>query len=143
MSDNWYQVVSRPGVQIGRSNPDTDPSGYQLLPMLKLAEQCYHQPGPSAKVPANAPASNMGDTDGAPLRPADGADRLPGYLPLRCAPASPQVRGAAGPDQPQRPEQGQHPDAGPACVQALLGPEGQKVLKDNGFQALQPTIVAV
>ncbi|MGH7092344.1 MAG: extracellular solute-binding protein, partial [Stellaceae bacterium] len=34
---NWYQVLARPGVEIGRSNPDTDPSGYQALQMLDLA----------------------------------------------------------------------------------------------------------
>ena len=25
-SQNWYKVLARPGVEIGRSNPDTDPS---------------------------------------------------------------------------------------------------------------------
>ncbi len=61
--DNWYQVLSEPGVQIGRSNPDTDPSGYQFLLMLKLAEQYYHQPGLSDRILANAPAKNMRDTE--------------------------------------------------------------------------------
>jgi hypothetical protein len=37
-SDNWYRVLAEPGVEIGRSNPDTDPSGYQTLQMLQLAE---------------------------------------------------------------------------------------------------------
>ena len=40
-SQNWYQVLARPGVQIGRSNPDTDPSGYQTVQMLALAEKHY------------------------------------------------------------------------------------------------------
>ena len=38
---NWYKVLARPGVEIGRSNPDTDPSGYQTLQMLSLAEKAY------------------------------------------------------------------------------------------------------
>ena len=33
------QVLARPGVEIGRSNPDTDPSGYQTVQMLNLAEK--------------------------------------------------------------------------------------------------------
>ncbi len=62
-SKNWYEYLTRPGVQIGRSNPDTDPSGYQTLQMLALAGQYYHSPGLQAKVLANAPPKNMRDTE--------------------------------------------------------------------------------
>jgi len=61
--DNWYNYLTRPGVQIARSNPDTDPSGYQTLQMLALAEQYYHSPGLEARVLANAPLANMRDTE--------------------------------------------------------------------------------
>ena len=44
-ADNWYKVLARPGVEIGRSNPDTDPSGYQTVQMLNLAETYYKTPG--------------------------------------------------------------------------------------------------
>ncbi len=44
-ADNWYKVLARPGVEIGRSNPDTDPSGYQTVQMLDLAEKDYKAPG--------------------------------------------------------------------------------------------------
>jgi molybdate/tungstate transport system substrate-binding protein len=60
---NWYDVLARPGVQIGRSNPDTDPSGYQTLQMLALAERYYGSPGVAAKVLANAPRENIRDTE--------------------------------------------------------------------------------
>jgi molybdate/tungstate transport system substrate-binding protein len=60
---NWYDYLTRPGVQIGRSNPDTDPSGYQTLQMLALAEAHYHVPGLETKVVANAPPANMRDTE--------------------------------------------------------------------------------
>ncbi|HVA37323.1 MAG TPA: extracellular solute-binding protein [Candidatus Dormibacteraeota bacterium] len=60
---NWYEVLARPGVQIGRSNPDTDPSGYQTLWLLDLASMYYHQPGLGQKILANAPVSNMRDTE--------------------------------------------------------------------------------
>ena len=62
-SDNWYKVLAGPGVQIGRSNPDTDPSGYQTLQMLKLAETYYHQPGLADSILKNAPQTNMRDTE--------------------------------------------------------------------------------
>ena len=60
---NWYQVLARPGVQIGRSDPDTDPSGYQTVQMLDLAEKYYKAPGLAVKILANAPRTNMRDTE--------------------------------------------------------------------------------
>lgn len=60
---NWWRVLSQPGVQIGRSNPDTDPSGYQTLQMLDLANGYYKQPDLAARILANAPKSNMRDTE--------------------------------------------------------------------------------
>jgi len=60
---NWYQVLARPGVEIGRADPDTDPSGYQTVQMLNLAEKLYKSPGLAAKILANAPRTNMRDTE--------------------------------------------------------------------------------
>ena len=62
-SQNWYRILSQPGVQIGRSNPDTDPSGYQTVQMLNLAEKYYQQPGLASAILANAPRTNMRDTE--------------------------------------------------------------------------------
>jgi molybdate/tungstate transport system substrate-binding protein len=61
--DNWYRYLARRGVEIGRSNPDTDPSGYQTLQMLGLAEWYYKAPGLAAQIVANAPPANMRDTE--------------------------------------------------------------------------------
>ena len=47
---NWYKILAEPGVQIGRSNPAADPSGYQMLQMLQLANSYYHDPKLSASV---------------------------------------------------------------------------------------------
>ena len=60
---NWYQLLAQHGVQIGRSNPDTDPSGYQTLQMLSLAQRYYKKPGLAAAILANAPKTNMRDTE--------------------------------------------------------------------------------
>jgi molybdate/tungstate transport system substrate-binding protein len=60
---NWYDVLSRPGVKIGRGNPDTDPSGYRALQMLSLAETYYELPGLAERVLKNAGPDNMRDTE--------------------------------------------------------------------------------
>ncbi len=60
---NWYEILARPGVEIGRSDPDTDPSGYQTLQMLDLAAKFYGKPDLAARILANAPAINMRDTE--------------------------------------------------------------------------------
>ncbi|HUH85677.1 MAG TPA: extracellular solute-binding protein [Stellaceae bacterium] len=62
-SRNWYDVLAETGVEIGRSNPDTDPSGYQTLQMLNLAATYYKVPGLAERVLANAPPRNIRDTE--------------------------------------------------------------------------------
>ncbi|MDA8109682.1 MAG: tungstate ABC transporter substrate-binding protein WtpA [Betaproteobacteria bacterium] len=60
---NWYEVLAKPGVEIGRSDPDTDPSGYQTVQMLNLADRYYKDPKIEQRILANAPRSNMRDTE--------------------------------------------------------------------------------
>jgi molybdate/tungstate transport system substrate-binding protein len=60
---NWYKILARQGVEIGRSDPDTDPSGYQTVQMLNLAEKFYGEPKLAEKILANAPLANMRDTE--------------------------------------------------------------------------------
>ncbi|MGH7088224.1 MAG: extracellular solute-binding protein, partial [Stellaceae bacterium] len=60
---DWYEVLARSGIEIGRSDPDTDPSGYQTLQMLALAETYYKAPGLAARILANAPPGNIRDTE--------------------------------------------------------------------------------
>jgi molybdate/tungstate transport system substrate-binding protein len=62
-AQNWYKILARPGVEIGRSNPDTDPSGYQTVQMLNLAEKFYNAPGLEQGVLGNAPLANTRDTE--------------------------------------------------------------------------------
>ena len=60
---NWYRVLAQPGVHIGRSNPSADPSGYQILQMLKLAQGYYHDPSLSASVLKNSPTESVAETE--------------------------------------------------------------------------------
>ena len=60
---NWYKILAQPGVHIGRSNPAADPSGYQILQMLQLANSYYHDPKLSASVLKNSPDSSVAETE--------------------------------------------------------------------------------
>jgi molybdate/tungstate transport system substrate-binding protein len=62
-SANWYKILAGPGVHIGRSNPAADPSGYQILQMLQLANGYYHDPKLSASVLKNSPGSSVAETE--------------------------------------------------------------------------------
>ena len=47
---NWWQVLLRPGVRAGRSEPTLDPNGYRTLMAFQLAERFYRQPGLAARL---------------------------------------------------------------------------------------------
>lgn len=57
--ENWRTVITRPGVLVGRADPNTDPSGYRTLLTMQLAEQHYHEPGLFARLLAAAPQRNV------------------------------------------------------------------------------------
>ncbi len=41
----WYGVLARPGVKLGRTDPNLDPKGYRALFLFELAERHYQKPG--------------------------------------------------------------------------------------------------
>ena len=58
-TDNWWQIVTRPDVQVGRADPSLDPNGYRTLLVWQLAERFYKQPGLGQRMLANAPPRNV------------------------------------------------------------------------------------
>jgi molybdate/tungstate transport system substrate-binding protein len=56
---NWLDVLQRPGVEVGRPDPDRAPAGYRTLLVLRLAEAHYRDPGLAARVLARSPRRNM------------------------------------------------------------------------------------
>jgi len=43
--ENWMDILLRPDVSVGRSNPNADPCGYRALLTWQLAERHYNRPG--------------------------------------------------------------------------------------------------
>jgi molybdate/tungstate transport system substrate-binding protein len=58
-SKNWADVTTRPGVQVGRSDPSLDPAGYRALMAMQLAARFYAQPDLEKKLEAAASTANM------------------------------------------------------------------------------------
>lgn len=58
-STNWMRIVTRPDVEVGRSDPSAAPVGYRTLIMFQLAERYYKQPGLAARLLGRAPDKNV------------------------------------------------------------------------------------
>ncbi|HET7456658.1 MAG TPA: extracellular solute-binding protein [Gemmatimonadaceae bacterium] len=54
-ADGWWRVLTRPGIEVGRADPNLDPNGYRTLLVLQLAERHYRQPGLAARLLAASP----------------------------------------------------------------------------------------
>lgn len=166
---NWYQLLGRPGVEIGRSDPDTDPSGYQTVQMLDLASRYYGDPQLAAKILANAPRQNMRDTETALLSALQvgqidylaiyRSDALQHHLKFIDLPAAINlsdpthakdyatgVAHTKNGDLTGKPivyaitisKDAAHPDLAEKYIALLLGPDGRKILADNGFGTFSP-----
>jgi molybdate/tungstate transport system substrate-binding protein len=58
-STNWFRILERPGVEVGRSDPQEDPSGYRTLLAWQLAAKHYKQPGLYDRMLKAAPLKNV------------------------------------------------------------------------------------
>jgi molybdate/tungstate transport system substrate-binding protein len=56
---NWYEILQKPGVVWGHSDPNLDPAGYRSLMVLQLAEKYYNKPGLYERLLANRPKENI------------------------------------------------------------------------------------
>ena len=58
-STNWTRILTRPDVEVGRSDPSVAPVGYRTLLMFQLAERYYRQPGLATRLLSRAPDRNV------------------------------------------------------------------------------------
>jgi molybdate/tungstate transport system substrate-binding protein len=58
-ASNWFRILSRSGVEVGRGDPATAPVGTRTLVLFTLAELYYGQPGLAERLAENAPPRNV------------------------------------------------------------------------------------
>jgi molybdate/tungstate transport system substrate-binding protein len=168
-SKNWYKVLAEKGVEIGRSNPDTDPSGYQTVQMLNLANTYYKDPNIEKSVLANAPLKNMRDTETSLISALQlgqidylaiyRSDALQHHLKYVNLPAKINLSNPAYAASYKKGvahtkngtltgkpivyamtlvKGAKHADAAKKFVAFVLGPQGQGVMKKDGFGSFSP-----
>src|SRR3954465_7705839 len=47
---NWFKIVTRPGIEVGRADPNLAPVGYRTLTLFALTALKYGQPGLAQKL---------------------------------------------------------------------------------------------
>jgi len=57
--DNWPEILLRPGVEYGHSDPDADPCGYRTLLCWQLAEIYYEKQGLYSELLKKRPKKNI------------------------------------------------------------------------------------
>jgi molybdate/tungstate transport system substrate-binding protein len=178
---NWWQVLLRPGIRAGHSDPALDPNGYRTLMVFQLAEKLYRQPGLAERLERVFPPKDIrpkeadltalvqaGELDyswsyasiartaGLPYVELPGeinlsepelagwyaqaSVRLPG--PSRAGKDSLEFRGEPIVYALTIPLQAPHPSAAKAFVRFVFSPEGQTIIKNNGFTLLSKPFLA-
>jgi molybdate/tungstate transport system substrate-binding protein len=169
---NWYKVLAQPGVHIGRSNPAADPSGYQILQMLQLANGYYHDPTLSASVLKNSPASSVAETETSLIAALQSGqiDYLAIYKStaqeehLKYIALPPQINlsdaamaadyakvsihaGSLGTLTAKPiiygltiPASAPNAALGEKFISFVLGPQGQAIMRSNGFTVISPAL---
>ena len=56
---NWYRVLTRPGIEVGRADPMLAPVGYRTLTLFTLAALKYGDAKLAERLVENAPAKNV------------------------------------------------------------------------------------
>jgi molybdate/tungstate transport system substrate-binding protein len=173
-ASNWYRVLAQPGVHIGRSNPAADPSGYQTLQMLKLAQGYYHDPSISASVLKNSPGPSVAETETSLIGALQSgqldylaiyrSDALQNHFKYINLPpqinlsdpalaktyAAVSTQGATGASVKAKPiiygltvpATAPDPGLGDRFVAFVLSPQGQAIMRANGFVVISPALAS-
>jgi molybdate/tungstate transport system substrate-binding protein len=172
---NWWQILQRPDVRWGHSDPTLDPAGYRSQMVFQLAERYYRQPGLAGRLGAALPSRylrpksadliallQVGELDYAweyeavakvhGLRYVELPPEVSLGDPGRAeayAHASVHLPGASRGGRDSVEFQGEpivyaltiptaapHPKTAEAFVRFVFSPEGQAIIKANGFALL-------
>jgi molybdate/tungstate transport system substrate-binding protein len=172
---NWWEVLLRPEVRAGHSDPALDPNGYRTLMVFQLAEKFYRQPGLAARLDRAIPPKYIRpkEADLTALVQAGELDyswsyasiaktaglryvQLPPEIDLSDpnradwyrqakvrVPAANRARGDSVEFQGEPilygltiPFAAPHPRTAEAFVRFIFSPEGQAIVKANGFIVL-------
>jgi molybdate/tungstate transport system substrate-binding protein len=139
----WYQVLSEPGIRVGRTDPKLDPKGQLTLQLMKQAETFYKDPDLSRRVlgaPENPdevlPEETLvgrlqsGQLDAGFFYSTETSDaKIPALsLPPEIAPKAVYTVTILR-DAP-------NPDAADRFVTFLLGAAGQNLMRSHGLDLL-------
>jgi molybdate/tungstate transport system substrate-binding protein len=143
----WYEVLSEPGIRIGRTDPKLDPKGAFTVELLQRAEDFYHRPGLSTAVlgePDNAAQVlpeevlvgrfQSGELDVGFFYSTEATDTKMTFV-KPVAEIDPQARYTVTVlrDAPD-------PAAAAQFVGFLLGSEGQELLRRAGLDVVAPVV---
>ena len=179
-STNWWQVLLRPRVRSGHSDPALDPAGYRALMVYQLAERHYRHPGLASRLAAAVPSRyirpksadlvalvqvgeldyaweyeaiaklhglryvtlpaevNLGDTRLGSMY-AEARVRLPGASGV--GGDSVEFRGEPIAYALTVPKAAAHPETAREFVRFAFSPEGQSILRANGFTVLEKPLL--
>jgi molybdate/tungstate transport system substrate-binding protein len=138
----WYQVLSEPGIKIGRTDPATDPKGMLTVQALQQAAQVYHQPNLASAVQKNStvfPEETMvgrlqsGQLDAGFFYTSEA---VPVHIPTVTLGAVHLGATYTATVLNKAP----HAAGGSAFVQYLLGPKGKSTLTADGLTLTPPTV---
>jgi molybdate/tungstate transport system substrate-binding protein len=146
-SKPWYQVLSEPGIKIGRTDPKLDPKGALSLTLMQRAEEFYHVPGlaqrvlgapdnPSQVLPEPTLVGRLqsGELDAGFFYSTEtSTGRIPAVSPPAEIAPKAEYTVTILRDPP-------NPAAADRFVVFLLGPKGRAVLKAHGLALRTPEL---
>jgi molybdate/tungstate transport system substrate-binding protein len=146
-SKRWDQVLSQPGIHIGRTDPKLDPKGAFTVDMVKRAAVLYKQPdllartlgtpdNPQQVLPEEALVGRLqsGQLDAGFFYSTETTDlnipaiKLPHELAAKASYTITILRDAA------------HPRAADQFVTFLLSEQGRALLKQHGIDVIKPVV---
>jgi molybdate/tungstate transport system substrate-binding protein len=143
-SKPWWQVLTEPGILVGRTDPATDPKGALAVQALDGAAAQHHAPGLKDIV---ASTSNVFPEQTLVGRLQAGQLDVGFFYLAEARPANIPTLPLTGQDLQATytvtvPANAPHPPAAAAFVRYLLGPDAKGPLHQDGFTRLSPPQVS-